>query len=512
MCLPLQPVSGSLYGPRFLTGEIGGSVTHQCFYSIIPANKYDRKYWCKVAGSRVCYTIISTTGYTSKDHAGRVSLEDIPQNGTFTVTMTGLKRSDTGTYRCGIGVTNRDLYVSLNLTVLADASPLGPTELVQGELRGSVTVLCPPGDTQSSEKRFWCKLGRTGCTLIADTDGYVGKSYQGRIFITPRESSGAFKILINDLRKEDSGLYQCGTGRLSGRDSPLVVALQVTAASTLPKRPRFLSGTVGGSLSFKCHYDPKGNYEKKYLCRWKEVSCSLLLDVDGFVHESYEGRIQIASSDQENGTYTVVMSQLREEDAGCTPTQRSITGLTYAMGTVTESTSTLLPTAAPATFVTSPGEIYHKSSSGESRLLPVVLPALILLIFITVAILALTKLKLQKGTGEETRAMGNLEGVSIPAGLSPVKEQTMEESASPEKVPESRADSGKPLVQAGAPTATQSGLQAPTCTVPCTSATNRVLVTHPAARWQDQVFPAGEVSSVRQSMGTSRSHAQSFLL
>ncbi|NWU47886.1 PIGR protein, partial [Dromas ardeola] len=442
------PVSSTLYGSRFLTGEVGGSVTHQCFYSTTPANKHDRKYWCKIARSGVCYTVISTTGYTSKDHAGRVSLEDIPQNGTFAVTMTELKENDTGTYRCGIGTTNRDLYVSLNLTVLADASDLGPTELIHGELRGSVTILCPPGDTHGVEKRFWCKLGRTGCALIADTDGYVGKSYQGRIFINPQESSGAFKILINDLKKEDSGLYRCGTERLSVRDSHRVVALRVTAASTLPKRPKFLSSTVGGSLSFKCHYDPKGNYERKYLCRWKAARCSPLADADGFVHESYKGRIQITSNDQENGTYTVVMRHLREEDAGwywcgaknghtehtssvklriqketcssqdpetstlvkptlssssaaySTPTQRSITGLTYTTGTVTESTSTLLPDATPGTSVTPPGEIYHESSSGESHLLPVVLPALILLIFITITILALTKIKLQKETGK----------------------------------------------------------------------------------------------------------------
>lgn len=114
-----EPVSSTLYGPRYLAGELGGSVTHQCFYSITPANKHDRKYWCKVARSGVCYTIVSTTGYTLKDHAGRVSLRDIPQNGTFTVTMTELKSSDTGTYRCGIGTTNRDLYVSLDLRVLA---------------------------------------------------------------------------------------------------------------------------------------------------------------------------------------------------------------------------------------------------------------------------------------------------------------------------------------------------------------------------------------------------------
>lgn len=301
-------VSSTLYGHRFLTGEVGGSVTHQCFYSITPVNKHDRKYWCKVERSGICSTIISTTGYTSKDHAGRVSLKDIPQNGTFTVTLSKLKSSDTGTYRCGIGDTNRDLYVRLNLVVLAgrmlageggawlagrvwgqmlehphylflpcavnqvftteeyenpqiwpnqlllnvtgnsllpawglgaggclprslptDAVTLRPIELVWGELHSSVTVLCPPGDTEGSKKRFWCKLERTGCTLIANTDGYVGKGYQGRISITPQESSGAFKILINDLKKEDSGLYRCGTGRLSAQDGSQVVVLRVTA-------------------------------------------------------------------------------------------------------------------------------------------------------------------------------------------------------------------------------------------------------------------------------------------
>ncbi|NWX03905.1 PIGR protein, partial [Caloenas nicobarica] len=500
------PVSSTLYGFRFLTGKVGGSVTHQCFYSITPANKHDRKYWCKIAGSGVCHTVISTTGYISKHHVGRVSLEDIPQNGTFTVTMTELNKNDTGTYRCGIGTTNRDLFVSLNLTVLADAVELGPTELVWGELRGSVTVLCPPGDTRGGEKRFWCKLGRYGCALIADTDGYVGKSYQGRIFITPQESSGAFKILINDLKKEDSGLYRCGTGRLSSRDSPRAVALQVTTASTLPKRPKLLSGTVGGSLSLKCHYDPQGNYEKKYLCRWKEASCSLLVDADGFVHESYRGRIQITSNTQENGTYTVVMSHLREEDAGwywcgaknghtehtssvklliqketCSsqdpetstlvkptllstsaaysmPTQRSITGLTYTMGTVTkgsitglmyvtgtstESTSIPLSGDDPGTFVTESTYIPLPTDLPNTFLLPVVLPALILLIFITVTILVLIKIKLRKEMGEERSAMGDLEAAPIRSDPNPVKEQTMEETSSPEKVQECRTKSGK---------------------------------------------------------------------
>ncbi|NWI84783.1 PIGR protein, partial [Pitta sordida] len=491
------PVSGSLYSPSFLTGGLGGSVTHQCFYSITPANKYDRKFWCKIAGNGVCYTIISSTDYTSREYVGRVSLKDVPQNGTFMVTMTGLKSSDTGTYRCGIGPTRGGLSVSLNLTVLADAGVSKPIQHIQGLLHGSVTVLCPPGDTQSGGKRFWCKVGRTSCTLIADSNGYMGRNYHGRVLITPRESSGGFKILINDLKKEDSGLYRCGTGRPSGQSGPQEVILQVTTASALPRRPKFLSGTVGGSLSFKCHYDPKGSYKKKYLCRWKEGSCSVLLDDDGFVHKAYKGRIQITSSDPKHGTYTVVMSQLREGDTGwywcraqsghtehtssvklliqkeiCSsqdpetttlvkptllspaasrsPTQRSITDLMYVMDTITESTTmgtvtetTLLPTATTSTSGTSPGDTYLESSSGESHLLPVVLPALALLICIATAVLTLTKIKLQKKMGEGRSTIGNLETTRVQTEVNLGKEQTMEETPSPGDVQGCKVDSGK---------------------------------------------------------------------
>ncbi|XP_068029761.1 polymeric immunoglobulin receptor-like [Anomalospiza imberbis] len=339
-----EPAASSLYSSRFVVVGLGGSITHQCFYSTTPANKHGRKYWCRIAADGLCPTIISSS-FTSNKYQGRVALGDVPQNGTFTVTMTGLRSSDSGTYRCGIGSTNEGLYASLNLTVLAgrilywllgevwDQAPqlfsvsqifiiLGyatvsrPTQIIRGELHGSVTVLCPSGDTQNDQKRFWCKVGRSSCALIASSDGFVGRRYQGRIVITPPESSGAFKVLINDLKEEDSGLYLCGTQGLRGQDKPQEVVLQVATASTLPRRPKLLSGTVGGSLSFQCHHDPKGTYERKYLCRWRGGSCLVLLDDEGFVLESHRGRAWMSSSHPELGSSTVVLGQLREEDAG----------------------------------------------------------------------------------------------------------------------------------------------------------------------------------------------------
>ncbi|NWS81274.1 PIGR protein, partial [Toxostoma redivivum] len=478
-------VSSSLHGSRFLTGGLGGSITHQCFYSTTPANKHQRKYWCKIAANGVCYTIIASR-FISSEYRGRVALGDVPQNGTFTVTMTGLRSSDSGTYRCGIGSTNEGLYISLNLTVLEDAPVSRPTQLIQGELHGSVTVLCPSGDTQRDQNRFWCKVGRSSCTLMASSDGFVNRRYQGRIVISSQESSGAFKVLINDLKKEDLGLYLCGTQGLRGQKSPQEVVLQVATASTLPRRPKFLSATVGGSVSFQCHHDPKGTYEKKYLCRWEAGSCQVLLDHKGFVLESYRGRIQMSSSDP--GSSTVVLRQLREEDEGwywcgassghaeltaplkllihketcssrdpgtstrvrptapspaapSTAWHRSVAGMGSVtqdttmgsvtqdtrvgsvtqdttmgtvpkgttmgavprdtrMGTVTQGSSSLLPTATPGTSATSPGETFQESSSGEQLLLPVVLAALLLLICITITILTLAKIKLQKQTGK----------------------------------------------------------------------------------------------------------------
>ncbi|XP_039390880.1 polymeric immunoglobulin receptor-like isoform X2 [Mauremys reevesii] len=329
--LTLLQVSSALYGPKLLTGEIGGSVTIKCFYRPTKANRHDRKYWCKISRARrVCNTIISTSPFISEDYRDRASITDFPKNGTFAIQITQLEQNDAGAYRCGIGNSNKALFFSMNLTVLestvtgdlhnrliAKGSNVSESpELVLGKLRGSVTIQCQPENVKGGGKKFWCKLGKTGCSVIADSDGYVATNYEGRISITSEESSGTFKILINRLKKEDSGLYKCGMAMLGDSGSARTIALQVTEESTLPREPRLLNGSEGGLVFAKCHYDPQRNYEMKYWCSWKEAGCSLVSNTSGFVQDAFEGRIQIISDDPENGTFTVVMSHLEEKDAG----------------------------------------------------------------------------------------------------------------------------------------------------------------------------------------------------
>ncbi|KAM7169769.1 polymeric immunoglobulin receptor-like isoform 2-T3 [Macrochelys suwanniensis] len=479
--LTLLQVSSALYGPRLLTGEVGGSVTIKCFYSPMKANRHDRKYWCKISGARrVCNTIISTNNFISKDYKDRASITDFPKNCTFAVQVTQLEQNDAGAYRCGIGSNNKALFVSMNLTVLEGPNVPKSPEFVLGELRGSVTIQCQPENVKGGEKKFWCKLGKTGCSVIADSDGYVARNYEGRISITPEESSGTFKILINRLKKEDSGLYKCGMAMLGDSGSARTIDLQVTEESKVPRRLSILNGAEGSFVSAKCHYDPQRNYEMKYWCSWKEAGCSLVADTNGFVQDAFEGRIQIISDNQKNGTFTVVMSHLEEKDAGwywcgakdgdreqtssmklyvqkapvpsasvspasptsvspasptsalhSIPSHVNVINQTYPVSRVTEAI--LEKTTPEDRFVTFSNAVYDSSSTSELQLLPVVMPVLIvLLLLVAIIILVFIKVKLQKKKEMNRSSVRHLEATVTLSDMKYSEEQ-MEENMDPPK-------------------------------------------------------------------------------
>uniref|UniRef100_A0A8C3Y8K8 Polymeric immunoglobulin receptor n=1 Tax=Catharus ustulatus TaxID=91951 RepID=A0A8C3Y8K8_CATUS len=195
----------------------------------------------------------------------------------------------------------------LSCSLPADAPVSKPTQLIRGELHGSVTVLCPSGDTQRDQKRFWCKVGRSSCTLLASSDGFVSRRYQGRIVISPQESSGAFRVLINDLKKEDSGLYLCGTRGLRGQDSLQEVVLQGKVV---------VHGVLGGSVVVKCFYPPTpvNRHDRKYWCRQVGARCATKVS-SVYVDPAYQGRISL-SDHPEAENFQINISALALSDAG----------------------------------------------------------------------------------------------------------------------------------------------------------------------------------------------------
>ncbi|XP_053083413.1 polymeric immunoglobulin receptor-like isoform X2 [Pangasianodon hypophthalmus] len=91
-------------------GEEGGSVTVQCFYS--SAYQNTQKQWCRLKDGR-CNTFRKTA--TSQNSAVHISDDG---RRSFSVQMSGLKKSDAGWYWCSAG----DLQVPVHISVFGDVS------------------------------------------------------------------------------------------------------------------------------------------------------------------------------------------------------------------------------------------------------------------------------------------------------------------------------------------------------------------------------------------------------
>uniref|UniRef100_A0A8B9PT29 Polymeric immunoglobulin receptor n=1 Tax=Apteryx owenii TaxID=8824 RepID=A0A8B9PT29_APTOW len=108
----LNPV----FGPREVTGLLGGSVTVKCFYPQTKVNRHDRKYWCRES-TRSCQTIVSSNGYTAAGYQDRASIIDYPEQSLFQINISQLALGDRGTYRCGLGLNSRALSFQVKVDV-----------------------------------------------------------------------------------------------------------------------------------------------------------------------------------------------------------------------------------------------------------------------------------------------------------------------------------------------------------------------------------------------------------
>ncbi len=97
-----------------VSGHEGGDISVQCLYSSGYQNK--TKQWCRYK-DQSCYTVGRNA--TSQNSSVQISDDDDDDGrSSFTVLMTGLRRTDSGWYFCSVG----DLQVPVQLTV-TEAKP-----------------------------------------------------------------------------------------------------------------------------------------------------------------------------------------------------------------------------------------------------------------------------------------------------------------------------------------------------------------------------------------------------
>ncbi|XP_077312489.1 polymeric immunoglobulin receptor-like [Lithobates pipiens] len=312
----IQVATGYLFGPRQVTGSLGGSVTVSCYYSSISANIHGRKFWCKVHKGQ-CYTIVSTTPYIKENYINRTYLQDFTNY--FMINMTSLQPEDSGEYRCGIGNSNHGFHYPVNLIVSQGKKVPSSSEIFIGRLGGSLVIPCRALARPHNETLYWCKVTNSKsavCDTIVNSSGKVNSQFWGRVLIQKQSNTTSFNILVNDLRMSDSGFYHCGAysaiEELDWKDVHVHIINEPT------RRKMFRPLSASQSLHVKCQV-PKdfGSGALTYWCKWSPMGCPPLLDSDGFIHEDFKSRISLVSDNSTVGrAYTVTVNHLEVGDSG----------------------------------------------------------------------------------------------------------------------------------------------------------------------------------------------------
>ncbi|XP_062971018.1 polymeric immunoglobulin receptor [Cynocephalus volans] len=308
---PVVSMKSPIFGPQEVSRVEGDSVSIQCFYPPSSVNRHTRKYWCQQGASGHCTTLISSTGYVSKDYVGRANLTNFPENGTFVVNIAQLTQNDSGRYKCGLGLNIRGLSFDVSLEVSQGPELTNDTEVYTVDLGGSVTINCPFNRENAEKRKSLCKKTGEDCELVIDSNNNVNPSYSGRASLLIQGTSQlVFSVVINRLRLSDAGLYVCQAGDDSDGDKKNA-DLQV-----LKPEPELVYGDLGGSVNFDCALGTEEADVAQFLCQASSGdTCDVVINTLGTRASGFEGRI-LLNTTEKNGLFSVLITGLRKEDAG----------------------------------------------------------------------------------------------------------------------------------------------------------------------------------------------------
>nr|XP_042114018.1 polymeric immunoglobulin receptor isoform X2 [Peromyscus maniculatus bairdii] len=299
-----------IFGPQEVSSVVGNPVSITCYYPATSVNRHSRKYWCRKGANSLCTTLISSNGYVSKEYAGRANIINFPENNTFVVNIANLTQDDSGSYKCGLGTSNRPLFFDVSLEVSQAPEFPEDTHVYTEDMGRNVTFECPFQKENSHSKKSLCKkIGQT-CELVIDSTGKVNPNYEGRVKLFMKGTSGViFGVSINHLRLSDAGLYVCQAGEGSSVNKKNV-HLQV-----LEPEPELVYADLRSSVTLDCALGREVANEAKYLCRMNKETCDVVINTLGKRDPAFDGRILLTPKDN-NGHFSVLITGVRKEDAG----------------------------------------------------------------------------------------------------------------------------------------------------------------------------------------------------
>ncbi|KAM8878335.1 polymeric immunoglobulin receptor-like [Spinachia spinachia] len=174
------------------------SVSISCQYE--SKHRDNLKYICRGNQPSTCLdkAIITSNG----SQTGQLILTTDPVSRKFTVTMTGVTQSQSGSYLCGVHVNaGLDVFSAFELEV-KEWCCVRSTKLC-GVVGHPVTMQCPYPPKHKNNRKFLCRGDqRKDCQDVTS---------QSRFTLRDDTSSRSFLVIITELEAEDAGTYWCGS-------------------------------------------------------------------------------------------------------------------------------------------------------------------------------------------------------------------------------------------------------------------------------------------------------------
>ncbi|XP_058258704.1 polymeric immunoglobulin receptor-like isoform X2 [Hemibagrus wyckioides] len=204
----LKVKKGSLVS-REVTAYAGGGINIKCRYE--DEYKDKPKSFCKIGTNQLCLNRVTTKPDSEWTHDDRFSIHNSRSAGYFSVFIRELITEDTGSYGCGVVVSDKlEIYTVVKLNVREDLSyekSIRKTVHVGGDL----TLSCKYPKSLRSNPKFLCKRNQTAaCSHKASVTGSRKNVTMGKFSLYDDRAKQTFSVIIRDVTEQDSGEYWCG--------------------------------------------------------------------------------------------------------------------------------------------------------------------------------------------------------------------------------------------------------------------------------------------------------------
>ncbi|XP_047669136.1 uncharacterized protein LOC113640761 isoform X12 [Tachysurus fulvidraco] len=204
----LKVKEGSLVS-REVTAYAGGRIDIKCRCE--DEYKDKSKSFCKIGTHQSCFNQKQTKLNSEWSHDGRFSIHDNRSAGFFSVFIRELNIEDTGTYACGVVVSDKlAVYTVVTLNVTEDLSyEKSISETVH--IGGDLTFICKYPQSLRSDPKFICggRMQDFACFYKDSVKDSGKKLTFGKFSLYDDREKQIFNVSIRDVTKQDSE-YWCG--------------------------------------------------------------------------------------------------------------------------------------------------------------------------------------------------------------------------------------------------------------------------------------------------------------